>query len=140
MKVFVDTNVLLDVGQQRTDFLADGNALIKWCAAHPGNCFIAWHSISNVYYTMSLKKNGGSPETARDFIAILLDIFEIPAAATAAAKSAFRMPMKDFEDALQVASATEAGADVIVTRDKPDYKNSMIPIQTPQEFLATVVL
>jgi predicted nucleic acid-binding protein len=135
VKVLVDTNVLLDVGLQRAEFLADSDAVFRWCAAHPDQVFIAWHSLSNVYYI--LRKQCGD-EPAREFIAILLDVFEIPGAGTAAAKSALRLPMDDFEDALQVAAATEAGADVIVTRDADDYKNALIPIRTPREFLASL--
>lgn len=135
MKVLVDTNVLLDVGLPRAGFFAESDAVLKWCAAHPGDGFIAWHSLSNVYYLLE-KENGDEP--AREFLAILLDLFEVPAAGTAEAKAALRLGMGDFEDALQVAAALAVGADIIVTRDAADYGNSLVPTRLPGQFLASL--
>jgi predicted nucleic acid-binding protein len=137
VKILVDTNVLLDVGLSRPGFAGEGEAVFRWSAVHPGDAFIAWHSLSNVYYI--LRKQEGK-ERAREFVAILLDIFEVPGAGTSAAKSALRLQIDDFEDALQVASASQAGVDVIVTRDAQDYAGSLVPSQAPAEFLALMGL
>ena len=134
MRVLVDTNVLLDVGLQREGFLADSMQVLRWCANHPGRAFIAWHSLSNVYYIM--RKQCGD-RVAREFAAILLEDFEIPATGSASAKHALHLPMTDLEDALQVVAAIAAAADVIVTRDVADYRDSTVPARTPAEFLAS---
>lgn len=42
----------------------------------------------------------------------------------------------DFEDAMQYFSAKEWGADMIITRNKKDFKNSHIPVYEPMEYLA----
>jgi len=42
----------------------------------------------------------------------------------------------DFEDGLQYYSAIENEIDVIITRNKKDFKNSKIPVLTAKEFLA----
>lgn len=42
---------------------------------------------------------------------------------------------KDFEDATQYYSAQQAGMDVIVTRNVKDYKDSDIPVRTPDGLL-----
>ncbi len=42
----------------------------------------------------------------------------------------------DFEDGLQYYSAMENQIDIIITRNKKDFKNSKIPILTAKEFLA----
>jgi len=39
--------------------------------------------------------------------------------------------MKDFEDAMQVASAMACGADVIATRNVRDYARASIRVATP---------
>ena len=41
----------------------------------------------------------------------------------------------DFEDAVQFAAALKIHADCIITRNKDDYRDSMIPLMTPKEFL-----
>lgn len=135
MKVFVDTNLLLDVALQRAPHLADSDGVLKWCEAHPGHAFIAWHSVSNLYYLLEKQLDDTS---ARQFLTTLLDIFEVAETATASAKHALHLPFSDFEDALQTVAAVTVGADVIVTRDKPDYAGSPIPVQTPREFLDSI--
>ena len=42
----------------------------------------------------------------------------------------------DFEDGLQYYSAIENQIDVIITRNKKDFKKSKIPVLTAKEFLA----
>jgi len=43
--------------------------------------------------------------------------------------------MKDFEDAVQIASALASGLDFIVTRDVKDFVNSSIRVMSPAEFV-----
>lgn len=83
MKILVDTNILLDVAQQRAPHLADSDRVLKWCEAHPGNGFIAWHSISNVYYILEKQLGDAS---ARQFITIMLEDLEVAETGTASAK------------------------------------------------------
>ena len=42
---------------------------------------------------------------------------------------------KDFEDAIQYHTALENGVDIIITRNKKDFKNSKLPIMTAKEYL-----
>lgn len=43
----------------------------------------------------------------------------------------------DFEDGLQYYSALENGVDLILTRNKKDFKNSKVPVLTAGEYLAS---
>ncbi len=52
--------------------------------------------------------------------------------------NAFRLKVKDFEDAIQYFSAMSCNADVIVTRNKKDFIYSSIPVLTPAEFLEQI--
>lgn len=133
MKILVDTNILLDVAQQRAPHLADSDRVLKWCEAHPGNGFIAWHSIPNVYYILEKQLGDAS---ARQFITIMLEDLEVAETGTASAKHALALPMADFEDAMQCAAAVNAGVDFIVTRDITDYADSVVPAILPADFLA----
>lgn len=133
MKILVDTNILLDVAQQRAPFLADSDGALKWCETHPGHGFIAWHSISNVYFIL---EKHVSDTFARQFITTMLDILDVAETGTASAKHALALPMADFEDAMQCAAAVHAGVDFIVTRDIGDYAGSVLPAILPADFLA----
>ena len=48
---------------------------------------------------------------------------------------ALKLDWNDFEDAVQYSSATTLKADCIVTRNPLDYKESKIPVYTPNEAL-----
>ena len=136
MKLLLDTNVLLDVALERTQFFADSDAVVAWCQHNPGSGLIAWHTVSNVYY---LLKSARDNAAARGFIETLLEIFEVSPTGTAAAKQALHLGVSDFEDALQIAAALAGGADVIVTRDRADYTASPLPVQSPGEFLSSLI-
>ena len=43
---------------------------------------------------------------------------------------------KDFEDAVQYYAAVQSKAGCIITRNKSDYADGLIPALTPEEFLA----
>ncbi len=50
-------------------------------------------------------------------------------------KRAYQSEMKDYEDALIAYSAQSAGADIIITRNKKDFKDAPLPALSPEEFL-----
>ena len=46
--------------------------------------------------------------------------------------------IKDFEDALQYFGATESDCEIIITRDGKDFKKSLLPVMTANEFLKSL--
>ena len=72
---------------------------------------------------------------ARQFILGLLRIVSVAQTGTEDILYAASLPMRDFEDAMQVAAARACGARQIVTRNLRDYARSPIPAITPQEAL-----
>ncbi|WP_395742411.1 type II toxin-antitoxin system VapC family toxin [Prosthecobacter sp.] len=133
MKILVDCDVLLDVGTGRMPHAADSQQVLDWCERHPGNGFIAWHTIANVFY---LLQKGGRALQARQFIHDLLTFIEVVPAGTSAAKHALALPMTDFEDGLQCAAAVQAGVDFIVTRNINDYSSAPVTAILPGVFLS----
>ena len=94
--------------------------------------YIAWHSVSNLYYIVAPARGGLS---ARDFIVELTRFVEVATTGTEAIRYAAGLPMGDFEDAMQVAAARACGARHIVTRNVRDYERSPIRAIDPQEAL-----
>ncbi|MGB6223454.1 type II toxin-antitoxin system VapC family toxin [Haloferula sp.] len=125
MKVLIDTDVLLDVALSRELHLEASVGVLRWAEAE-GGAAVAWHSIANCG---DLLKGG------REFVEKLLGFVEVATVSTADAKLALKLPMRDFEDALQAASALAWSADFIVTRNLPDYRKSPVPAVTPAAFL-----
>jgi predicted nucleic acid-binding protein len=54
-------------------------------------------------------------------------------------KQALTLPLRDFEDALQVAAALSGGADFIITRNIRDFGRSPLPVVTPSHFLRKIL-
>ena len=129
MKALFDTDVLLDVALGRAPFATDSAAVLRW-AESEGEAAVAWHSLANCAY---LLKSGGRP-----FLGRLLQIVEVAPTGTGEARRALGLPMSDLEDALQAAAALAWQADVIVTRNLDDYRQSPVPALAPAEFLRRV--
>ena len=50
-------------------------------------------------------------------------------------EKALNSDFKDFEDALQYFCALQSRCDVLLTRNAKDFKNSVIPVMTADDFL-----
>ena len=53
-------------------------------------------------------------------------------------KKGLNSSIKDFEDALQYFSATESECEIIITRNGKDFKKSLLPVMTADEFLKSL--
>jgi predicted nucleic acid-binding protein len=131
-KLFVDCDVLLDVGLGQEPFCETSAKLINYLEANPDSGFIAWHSVANIFYIISKTT---TKEKAKSFIVKLCQFVQVVPTGNTEILYAANLPMKDFEDALQCAAALKCGADVIVTRNIEDYKLSPINAVTPTQIL-----
>lgn len=136
MKLLLDADVLLDTALHREPFAADSDRVIQWCQETPHAALVAWHSLSNLYY---LLRPSRADAGARGFIADLLRFAVVASGGSEAVRRALSLPLRDFEDALQVAAAISGGADFIVTRNLRDFGRSPLPAMTPSDFLRKVL-
>ena len=133
MRLFLDTNVLLDGYFQRAGAAAS-DAVIARCDGATLSGTIAWHTLSNAFYLV--RGHSKSTATALQFINDLLTWADVAQTSKADALWAVQSGMSDFEDALQLSAAISCSADVVITRNTTDFKTSTIPVMTPEEFLA----
>ena len=134
--MLIDANVLIDLALNRQPHAARARALFDRIDQTRERAFIAWHTISNVYYVVARER---STRAAHEFIADLPSFLEVARTGTADMRYAIDLPMADFEDALQVAAASACGARSIVTRNARDFARSPIPAVTPAEALARLM-
>ena len=132
MRVFLDTNILLDVLLNRPGLVADSEAVILCCEAVGHPMFIAWHGLATAYY---LIKRGRTEAEAMVEVDKILSWARVADATDAHARDARTLGFGDFEDALQAVSAEACAADCIVTRNTTDFAKSTITVLTPQEFV-----
>ncbi|MBI1765965.1 MAG: PIN domain-containing protein [Acidobacteria bacterium] len=131
-QVLFDTNVLLDALLKRAPW--DAEAAGCWQACDEGRimgCLTA-STLTDIFYIARKHKGLTS---AFDAIRVCLDTFAICQVDRRALEQALDLPGVDFEDNLQIACATLADLDAIVTRDKDGFRNSIIPAFTPAELI-----
>ena len=132
MKVLIDTNVLLDVLAERYPFYIPAKKIIDLCDFKKIKGVMSAHSVTNIFYI--LRKTFTQSET-RDILLDLCSIIKIENIDEDKIISSLKnRNFKDFEDCLQMECAVSSNADYIITRDKKDFANSLIPCLTPDEF------
>ena len=122
--MLLDTNILLDLVFDRHPFSEAASSLVKLLQERGEAAYIFWHSVSNLYYLVS--RNLGD-SVAREFILEFTGFLSVAETGTEDILYAMSLPMRDFEDALQMAAARACGASHIVTRNLRDFERSPIP-------------
>jgi predicted nucleic acid-binding protein len=133
MKVFLDTNVILDVLANREPFVADSAAVLSLVEARTVEGCAAAHSVTTLFYL--LRREVGS-RRAREVLMDLLRVLEVVAVDQDRIFQALAMDWDDFEDAVQASCAAKAEVDYLLTRDQEDFRGSYVPVLSPAEFIA----
>ena len=132
MRIFYDTNVILDLLANRPGFADDAEKAID-CASHDGNRgLVSALTVCDIVYI--LRKSMPRDEVGRQ-IKALQDVLEIIDVTGKSVIDAFDVSVSDYEDTVQYLNATTAKADVIVTRDKDGFAGADIRVCTSREFL-----
>jgi predicted nucleic acid-binding protein len=124
----VDTDILIDFALDRRPYAASAGELLDALERRQATGFIAWHSVANFHYLVTSKK--GSSAT-KAFVLDLLRFVQVAPTSTESARYAASLPMRDFEDALQVAAAVACGANTIATRNVRDYARAPVRATMP---------
>ena len=133
-RILVDTNIVIDLLSKRKDFYEEAADLFSRADKKQLQLTISALTFANTNYILSkLKTAKEAREILRKF-KVLVEILSLDDKITQLALSDEEFP--DFEDGLQYYSAIENHIDIIITRNKKDFKNSKIPVLTAKEFLA----
>lgn len=133
MKVFLDTNVVVDFCAERKDFFPSAVKIIDMGIV--GDIVLAASSLTfiNVAYIM---RKGYDKEVVMRKLGELADLFEITEIDGDVIRQSIDKKAKDFEDCVQCFSAMTADADLIVTRNVNDFKDLPLPVMMPDDFIA----
>lgn len=133
MVLLIDANILLDVLMNREDFVQDSSTIWKLCETKKAIGYVSTLTFANLVYIMR-------KELSRDKIELVYKqlnlIFEIADFDANILQQAIQMNWKDFEDAIQSATAQKVKADFIITRNIKDFVESKIPSLTPTELIS----
>jgi predicted nucleic acid-binding protein len=131
MRIFLDTNVLLDVSLRRAGAAAS-RKVIAACADPWNEGLVAVHTLSNAFYVVESQL---TRQEAWDFIGDVMTWATVAGISTADIHRTRTLGMKDFEDAMQIVAAEGCGADLIVTRNTKDFRGrTALPVVLPEDF------
>lgn len=133
-KVLIDTNIVIDLLSKRKGFYDDAADLFSQADKKELKLTISSLTFANTNYILTKLK---SAKVAREILRkfkVLVEILSLDDKITELALSDESFP--DFEDGLQYYSAIENEVDIIITRNKKDFKNSRLPVLTAKEYLA----
>ena len=130
-QIFVDTNIIVDLIADRKPFSKFAIDLFNKAEEKEVRLFASSHSIATTHY---LLKKYIEEKELRNILYNLLDFVTIVPLGDEVIKKGLRSKHKDFEDALQIICAASIDRlDCIVTRNIKDFRNSEIPVLSPDE-------
>lgn len=135
MKIWIDTNIILDVLCNRKGFVEDSSRIWKMCEINRIEGYISALSVPNIVYILRKEID---PKKTMEIIQKLTLIFEVVDLRASDLKNAAAMLTSDYEDAIQMCQAARIHADHIVTRNIRDFKESSIQVSAPDELLAKI--
>lgn len=131
MKVFLDTNIVIDLLDKREPFYIDAVKLFTLAYQKKITLFVSPMTYATASYL--LRKHG--KEGMRKLLNNFRQLSQITTADERVVDAALASSFDDYEDALQYYSALTRNVDVIVTRNKKDFTSASIPVLSPAEFL-----
>ncbi|MBR1599869.1 MAG: PIN domain-containing protein [Lachnospiraceae bacterium] len=137
MRVLVDTNIIIDVLQNREPWCNAGKQLFLAIANKQIIGCVTAKEIADIHY-ISRKQFKGHENIdgkCRDIIAKILTLFELLDTMAADCQNAFAIQNNDYEDAIMLSTAIRCRVDCIITRDKEHYIVEDFPIYTPDIFI-----
>lgn len=131
MKVFLDTNIVIDLLDKRESFYIDAVKLFTLAYQKKITLFVSPMTYATASYL--LRKHG--KEGMRKLLNNFRQLSQITTADERVVDAALASSFDDYEDALQYYSALTRNVDVIVTRNKKDFTSASIPVLSPAELL-----
>lgn len=132
MRFMLDTNILIDVYSKRKGFFEKSMVLYTEALMRDNMCLVSAKSIMDVHYYLRKLMN---KDILRKSIREILESVNLVDLVSNDLINGYHIDGRDYEDDVLTATAKRCRADVIITRNKKDFKKSGIPVMTPEEYL-----
>ncbi len=134
-RVFIDTNIMLDLLGERQPFYIPIAKLATLAEKGKVEMVVSPISFATVNYFLSKIE---TPEIAKEKLRKFKIISEICNLDEHIIEKGLNSAFKDFEDSLQYFSAVNSNCEIIITRNGKDFKKSLIPVMTAEEYLNSI--
>jgi predicted nucleic acid-binding protein len=135
MKIYLDTNIVLDLLAHRMPFYPEAAKLFSLADKKKINLSISALCLADTNYILSKQHPEMEVRKILRKFKILVRVLPLDDKIT---ELALNSEFKDFEDAIQYYTAIENDQDIIITRNHSDLKESKIPVMSAGEFIKTI--
>ena len=133
MKIFLDTNVLLDLVANRSGEASIRAILESWLGPMDRIC-VSYLSLADMSYIL---RKVYSADDMRTVMGVIVNSMKVLPGVDQHIYDLQKMNGNDIEDCLQILCAEYERCDAILTRNVDDFRgNTVIPVLTPDEFLS----
>jgi predicted nucleic acid-binding protein len=132
-KVFVDTDICIDLLSGRKPFNKTAEILFSLADNNKVKIYVSSFSFSNLDYILRSKC---SSTHSRQLIGKFKTLVIVLPVDSKTIDLAIASDFNDFEDAIQYSCAIENNLTTIITRNVKDYKKASIAVLTPETFIA----
>lgn len=131
-KLLVNTNIVIDLLTKREDFYEEAQELFTLADNKDLKLYISALTFADTHYLLSRHLKTFDARKVLIKFKILVTVLSID---DKILELALVSDFKDFEDAIQYHTALESNLDLIITRNKKDFKTSSLPVMTAKEYL-----
>ena len=132
-KVFVDTDVCIDLLSGRKPFNRAAEILFSWADVGKIKIHVSSLSFANIDYIL---RSQYSAAHSRQIIAQFKTLVNVLSVDSKTIDLAVASEFSDFEDAIQYYCAIENNLTTVITRNIKDYKKATIKVLTPETFIS----
>ena len=134
-KIFLDTNIVLDLLGRRDPFYEPIAKIATMAEMGKLTLVASPITFTTVNYILAKFEN---TQIARQKLRQFKIICEVGPLNDQIIDKGLNASFKDFEDALQYFCALHSDCEIILTRNAKDFKNSALPIMTAEQFLKSL--
>lgn len=132
-KALFDANILLDIMLERPGLQPGSSLALSLAENEKIHGYISILCLPVIFHWVKKRAGASKANEAIDKICTILEVIYI---SKSALKSALSAGSADFEDALNAFCAAEKGIDIIITRNKRDFKGFPVKAVYPEEMLS----
>lgn len=137
MKVFLDTNVLLDVLSDARPNHPYSTAILQVARQGRLTACVSTQSIIDASYVQT-QSSGVSVEQFRAAVKLLTSFVTVSYIEKMDIELATGCQIPDYEDAAQISCALNSCCDAIITADEKIARHTSLPVYSPKEFYEMV--
>ncbi len=135
-KIFIDTNILIDLLSRREPFYDEAAVLFSLADRKKIKIALSALTIANTSYVLS--RHMDTVKTKSILRKVKLIVTVLPMNDRIIDLALNDESFVDFEDALQYFSALDNDYELIITRNLKDFKHSKLPVMTAREFIMSI--